>query len=432
MSDTREQAKAQLLVKLLDSHDSLLAFDRSPITLHCIKSLIPQPNATRVTVATGADKKGKDAIMKDFAHGSKAKRLIGLCSDSLAEGVNLQQASALVHLDMPSVVRIAEQRAGRVDRMDSPHESIELWWPEDAEEFALSSDERFIERYDTVEQLLGSNMPLPAHLQRERADRPSVRELIAEFEEAEPWDGIDDAFGPVRTLVSGKNTLVPANVYEHYRKVQQRVLSRVSLVRARSPWAFFCLSAGSFGAPRWIFVPGLNGEPITDLSSVAAALRAHLTTETESLKLDESSAHTLNRLVQRLSVVERKLLSRKKQRALEELELIVGKLLEYASKKQRQTQLDHLHELRKMLRNPPPDKQPDWDAVAAKWLDVIRPTWFEKLSTARTKPLLLKDIRKDLLADPDKLITSVEQHFARFPILQNPEERIKACIIGVA
>jgi hypothetical protein len=79
-------------------------------------------------------------------------------------GVNLQEASAVVHLDMPSVVRIAEQRVGRVDRMDSPHASIQVWWPQDAKEFALRSDERFLERYATVESLLGSNMPLPEAL----------------------------------------------------------------------------------------------------------------------------------------------------------------------------------------------------------------------------------------------------------------------------
>lgn len=432
MSDTREQQKAGLLTGLLSSHASLLAFDSRPITLHYLSSLIPQTKGARVAVATGSDKKGKEAVMRDFAHGSKAKHLIGLCSDSLAEGVNLQQASALVHLDMPSVVRIAEQRAGRVDRMDSPHEAIELWWPDDADEFALSSDERFIERYDTVEQLLGSNMPLPEHLQKDRPAKAKVETLIKEFEESEPWDGIDDAFCPARALVQGNNALVPSDVYAHYRKVRQRVLSRVSLVKARSPWAFFCLSAGSFGAPRWIFVPGMNGEPITDLSTVADRLRSHLSGDVSSLALDHTSAKTLSQLVRRLSLVERRLLSRKKQRALEELELIVGKLIDHSAKQHQQHKLDHLRELHRMLRNPPIDRQPDWDAVAAQWLDMIRPVWFEKLSSARAKPLLLKDIRKDLLKDKDGLIAQIEMNFAKFPVLKNPEERIKACIIGIA
>lgn len=432
MSDTRERAKGQLLVRLLENHESLLAFDSRPISLHYMKSLCHTDKGSRVVVATGSDQQGKNKVMQSFAHGSTEKSLIGLCSDSLAEGVNLQQASALVHLDMPSVVRIAEQRAGRVDRMDSPHKEIELWWPEDAAEFALSSDERFIERYDTVEQLLGSNMPLPEHLQKERSDRVSVKELIKEYEEAEPWDGIDDAFGPVRALVQGDVALVGKDVYEHYRKVQQRVLSRVSLVRARSPWAFFCLSAGSFGAPRWIFVPGMNGDPVTELAEVSNCLRERLGNNVESLKLDSNSAKTLNQLTRRLSVIERKLLPRKKQRALEELEIIVDRLIVHASKQHLQEQLDHLRELKKMLRNPMPETQPDWDAVAAQWLDIIRPTWFARLSTPRRKPLLLKDIRKDLLAKPEALIGALEQHFAKFPILKSPEERIKACIVGVS
>ena len=432
MSDTRERVKADLLARLLNNHVSTLAFDSRPITLHYLKSLIPTGDGQRVIVATGSDHKGKDAVIKDFAHGSKAKRLIGLCSDSLAEGVNLQQASALVHLDMPTVVRVAEQRAGRVDRMDSPHEEIELWWPDDAPEFALSSDDRFVERYGTVEQLLGSNMPLPAHLQQVRDNNIAVNDLIREYEAAEPWDGIDDAFSPVRELIQGGSSLIPEEVYEHYRRVQQRVLSRVSLVRARSPWAFFCLSAGSFGAPRWIFVPGLNGEPVTDLSSVAGQLRQRLGAETESLALDYASAKTLNQLAQRLSVVERKLLSRKKQRALEELDLIVDKLIKHASSKHQQSSMEHLRDLQKMLRHPPPDRQPDWDMVAAQWLDLIRPTWFQRLSESRNKPLLLKDIRNDLLEQPDELIGKLEMHFAKFPVMRNPEERIKACIIGVA
>lgn len=432
ISDARERAKARLLAGLLDTHESILAFDSRPISLHYLKSLISTAKGNRVVVATGSDQKAKEVVMKAFAHGSTERRLIGLCSDSLAEGVNLQQASALVHLDMPSVVRIAEQRAGRVDRMDSPHSDIQLWWPDDAEEFALSSDERFIERYDTVEQLLGSNMPLPEHLQRDRPARLRASELITEFEEAAPWDGIDDAFGPVRALVQGESALVPADVYEHYRRVQQRVLSRVSVVRARSPWAFFCLSAGTFGAPRWVFVPGVHDDPITDLTKVSDSLRERLGGEVESLKLDQASARVLDSLVGRLAEIERRLLSRKKQRALEELDYIVERLLAYASTKQYQNKVDHLRELLEMLRNPPLGKQPDWDTIAAHWLDIIRPVWFERLSGQRTKPLLLRDIRKDLLNRPDELIEQLEIHFSRFPVLRNPEERIKACIVGVA
>ena len=80
----------------------------------------------------------------------------------------------------------------------------------------------------------------------------------------------------------------------------------------------------------------------------------------------------------------------------------------------------------------PKDRQPDWDEVASRWLDVIRPVWYERLTAkGRRKPLLLKDIRTDLLKMEDKLGAEVIQGFASFPLLSPPDERIAACIIGV-
>lgn len=105
---------------------------------------------------------------------------------------------------MPSVVRIAEQRVGRVDRMDSPHSTIQAWWPNDSDEFAIRTDERFVQRYQTVETLLGSNMPLPEELGALRSESAlTPAEMIREAEAAasEPWDGIQDAFSSVRDLV---------------------------------------------------------------------------------------------------------------------------------------------------------------------------------------------------------------------------------------
>src|SRR5690606_20485218 len=109
MSDTRERNKAELLRHLLDKHSMLLAFDSRPISLALINNL--SGDKTRTILAWGSETKGRDAILEQFARGSSFKGVIGLCSDSLAEGVNLQQASCMVHSDMPSVVRIAEQRA---------------------------------------------------------------------------------------------------------------------------------------------------------------------------------------------------------------------------------------------------------------------------------------------------------------------------------
>jgi CTP:molybdopterin cytidylyltransferase MocA len=435
LSDQREQRKAAHLVGLLKRHKLVLAFDGRPITLAVIRQTIEaQSDTVSVIVATGDAASDRADAVSTFRLGSVTKRSIGLCSDSLSEGVNLQQASALVHLDMPTVVRIAEQRVGRVDRMDSPHATIEAWWPEDAPEFSLSTDERFIERYETVESLLGSNMPLPETMQR-HGNPVATRTLIEEYErqaELGAWDGIQDAFAPVRELTQSAAGLVPADLYERCRHGDDHVASRVSVVRSPTPWAFFCLTAGAFNAPRWMLLPSLTDAPVTELASVCDALRARLTPETEDLQFDEQAASQLTRFLRHLDDAERTLLPRRKQRALEEMRIVVGKLAEDAGARSRQAEVDHLSNIVDMLDRTRPEYQPDWDEVAGHWLDVIRPVWFEMLTQRRrSRPLLLKDIRKELLERKDWLTDQVLQKFREFPVLPGPEERVKACIIGV-
>ncbi len=292
MSDTRERAKATKLHTLLAQHSLILAFDSRPITLALIDKLINEGEGAETILAFGSASTERNKILTSFARGSGALGIIGLCSDSMAEGVNLQQASCMVHLDMPSVVRVAEQRAGRVDRMDSPHKSIEIWWPEDADEFALKSDERFIERYETVEQLLGSNMPLPDSMRTLRSEVVHASDMIHMAETAaQHWDGIDDAFQPVRALVEGETAIVGEDVYEHHRTTEEPVLSHVSLVSAKAPWALFCVTGGSFGAPRWVLIPHPKAKPITELNEISALLRDRLTASTENRKLDDKSSN---------------------------------------------------------------------------------------------------------------------------------------------
>lgn len=113
-----------------------------------------------------------------------------------------------------------------------------LDWPDDAPEFQLSSDERFLERYEAVEDLLGSNLPLPEHLSDTSSKPVPTQTLIEEYEREAGdmrWDGIQDAFTPVRAIVAGDQALVEPATYEQLHDVTARVLSRVSLVRARSP-----------------------------------------------------------------------------------------------------------------------------------------------------------------------------------------------------
>jgi superfamily II DNA/RNA helicase len=212
VSDAREQRKAEHLIGLLTAHNQVVAFDSHPMKLLDLQKRIDTiaPPAVRTVVATGEDLSGRKQVTELSRLGSSTTGVIALCSDSMSEGYNLQAASAVVHLDMPTVVRQAEQRVGRVDRMYSPNAIIEAWWPQDSAAFALHTDERFYARVQLVENLIGSNLPLPGD---HSSSIVSVEHSIQEYEADEAtdavWEGFGDAFAPVRALVSSEKRLVP-------------------------------------------------------------------------------------------------------------------------------------------------------------------------------------------------------------------------------
>ena len=436
MSPAREAAKAAHLAGLLDRHDLVLAFDSRPITLADLRTRLQDrcPDC-RVLTATGEAQSERHALLEAFRLGSGARRVIGLCSDSLSEGVNLQQASALVHLDMPSVVRIAEQRVGRVDRMDSPHAEIEAWWPDDAPEFALSSDERFIERFETVESLLGSNMPLPEGWIETESRPVDTAALVREMEqaiEADDWSGVQDAFAPVRRLVEGEGALIPPEVYAAACRNESGATTTVAVVRARRPWAFFALRTGPYAAPAWILYPAPGAPPVTDFAKVAEALRKRLAGSPEPAELDTAAAHLLHGFSQRLQRAERQMLSRRKQRALEEMEAVLeGFAHRLAAERGSLKRIEAYSALLRALRTQDAETSLDWDEIAVRWLELIRPVWYRRLSeTRRTRPLVLRDIRDTLLAMEPELGPRVLEHFRELPATEPLSARITVCILG--
>lgn len=434
MSAEREKTKVQQLLLLVEQHRLVIAFDSHLITLSVIEKEIKGAGVRiPVLLATGADHAGKKKVMRVFARDSQG-RGIALCSDSMSEGVNLQGASAVMHLDMPSVVRIAEQRVGRVDRMDSPHSEIDAYWPDDPEEFALRSDEKFVMRYQTVETLLGSNMPLPASFGLQPRDKPlTADEMMKESEElgAQSWDGIQDAFSPVRELIEGKGALVSPEIYREYIGVSTRVLSRVGLVRSTKPWAFFAVSGVKHGAPKWVLFEGEKAVPVVRLDQICERLQIHLGDGVENLPLDNHASEFLERFLQQLDRAEPALLPKKKQRALEQMFEVTS---QYASKAQKAGNYElaarwtALASASQMVEG----RRPDLESVAENWLDLIRPLWFEKLRDRkkRRRPLLLKDLRTDLMKKPFG-IDEVEQKFREVPLVDSLDERIAACVVGI-
>jgi len=404
LSPGREIAKGVHLAKLAGNHELSIAFDSKPISLAVIKKyLLEKAPGIEAVIATGENKKERQKIQKLFDHSSSATGMVALCSDSMSEGVNLQQASVVTHLDMPTVVRVAEQRVGRVDRMDSPHKTIQAWWPEDAEQFALTTDDRLVERLEEVDVLIGSNMPLPDSIRSQGKSRITAKEAIEEQEALQAaentWDELHDALQPVRELTQGKFSLIDDDVYEQYKHEKARVLSRVSLVESTKPWAFFCISGSLLGAPRWVFFDSSRVRPLVGLTDITRALRGVLSDEIVNLEMDAKASAQLDVYLNRLLESERELLPRRKRRALEEMTDVMKAYLDEASRGQDQRALEFFSKLLDVLEMVDRRYVPDWGAIADRWLDLIRPVWYERLMDRRKRPLLLKDIRSNLTGD---------------------------------
>ena len=435
MTDHRERAKAQHIVEVMKEHDLVLAFDHRPITLAVIEALVREESDYDVLLATGKNPQSKANLIERFALGSKYKGVVGLASDALAESVNLQQASVVINLDLPSVIRVIEQRVGRVDRMDSPHEAIDVYWPDDAREFALSSDQMLAARHEVVDNLLGSNMPLPDEYARTSGHTVSTKDLIDEFEskpDIGEWDGVTDAFESVRGLISGEQSLVKPSIYQKYRHVTASVLSRVSLVKSKKPWAFFCLTSGAYSTPRWVFMNADESKPTMDLDEIVANLREHLNDDVESIyDLEEKAASMLNRFLEHLILIDKELLPRKNQRALSEMSYVLKEYQKLASARQDQEALEVYMSLCELLDSSDKDLQPDWDLVSTKWLDLVRPTWHQYLPEAKKPIPILRDIRARLVNAEADLGPQIMDAFNDLQPQSRLDERIRACVIGV-
>jgi SNF2 domain-containing protein/helicase-like protein len=435
VSKRRLEERARFLFKLWQRKGKVLGFDRALISLFVLKrSLLERGlEEDQLVVATG-DTASKDRLVSRFQLGAEEGRIIGLCSDAVSEAINLQEASTLVHLDLPTVVRTVEQRVGRIDRMDSPHEKIDVYWPKNSEAFSLRSDERLVERMGLVEALIGSNVPLPddATGGLEAAPRTlqteaHVKALEAEAESAH-WDGLTDAFGAVRGLVEGEAALLPNALYEQVARSEARVISAISVVKSHEPWVFLAVAGLEAGAPRWALV---QADAVSvDLQLIPRELRLRLDGAADQT-FDERASELLAASLDALRKHERTLLPRRKARALTEMEAVLEAYRKTAKRSRNGSRQRLVEDLLRVLKPARAEEAVDLGRIADWWLDLIRPMWKTYLTSPGKKRVArIRSIRKQLQTEEipsDQLKTGFE-HVVSVPSL---DRRVIAAVIGV-
>ncbi|WP_222224970.1 SNF2-related protein [Marinobacterium arenosum] len=439
MDSSRESTKARLLTDLIrqDGHSIVLAFDRHPITLFDLKARIAEI-APGIEVIVGTGKVGSnikvrlEKRLKPKRNEEDEKPLIVLCSDAMSEGLNFQRASAVVNLDMPSVVRLLEQRVGRIDRMNSLHESIDVYWPNDSKAFALRSDDKLIERHGTVETLLGSNVPLPEFLKRQDSEPEDYRSIVDEHaKHADDWDEIGDAFAPIKALI-GDRGLIDPEQYEQIAKHDCGIQVQLTIVKDPKSWAFFCIKGSDFSAPKWVMFEDGQKEFLTDFEQISQKLMERLKgVPDQSEPIDPDTQMVLDGYLDRVSSMERTLLPKRKQVALSEMGIILAAYCKDESLSH--IDREYLDFWLRVLSSPlTREASIDWSTIADRWLDLIRPHWYAELESGRRKrAILLKDIRSRLIEEPIP-IQRIRAELHAIPQAKAIENRIVACIITKA
>jgi len=440
ISDRRERGKVRFVKRLFEKHRLILAYDSRLITLAYFQELMADmaPEIETLLV-TGTRRRERQKIKRLFSLGSEEKNVLALCSDAVAEGVNLQQASAVVFFDLPSVIRLAEQRIGRIERLDSPYPEVEIYWPNDAPEFCVSTDRRLVERHLLVENILGSNISIPEEFlsyidgwQEEHISGSLMLELYERERrrtEASFWDELSDAFQPVKDLVEGDSPLVPEDIFRKLKGLNLCGTTLVSVVKTSRPWCFLCLRGDqrSSTAPRWIYLE--KGEaPITDIFEICRKLRENLTHVEDSHPWTEEADSLLREFLSEIKAAEFSLLPARRRRALEVLRDVLKSYLRRAKRdEQRKLVISRLlYYLENYAR-----ENVDLYHLSQLWLDCL-PSRFLELMQAnkRRGPVLLKDLKRHLREHPlgtESLRYLLERIQTREPL----EKRVIACILGV-
>ena len=131
-----DQRAAQLrMLRTRHPHERIVVFSQFADSVHAMFARLRADGRVAAVTAHGAQVAGgpltRAQVLGRFAPGSNGSQPsraeaidLLLTTDLLSEGLNLQDASVVVHLDLPWTAARLTQRLGRVWRMASPHDRV--------------------------------------------------------------------------------------------------------------------------------------------------------------------------------------------------------------------------------------------------------------------------------------------------------------------
>ena len=189
-----DDQRAEILARIRNEHPSakIVAFAQYGETVSVLFNRLAPAGGTAMLTARGGVVAGgkltRDEVLAHFAplasraeSPPRAEQIdLLLTTDLLSEGVNLQDASVVVHLDVPWTAARLEQRVGRVARMGSLHERVHVYLlrPPASAEVLLRSELLVQRKWSEARRAIGSSATAPFQLPADAECETSPAESI--------------------------------------------------------------------------------------------------------------------------------------------------------------------------------------------------------------------------------------------------------------
>lgn len=246
----------------LQGSDKHIVFDSSTTTVKALDYLTKKRKTDYEVISyTGSDNNTALYIAKNKMGIDKTddgKKVILFASLALSESVNLQASNSVIYSDVPYTPGDAEQREGRVSRINSKYYDLDIHWVKPIEGLELGTDKKIAERYLTVQQTLGANINIPsffielAKKKVEDVDMDQISQYVKDdisfsedvsIEESLSTRSKDDSMSLAKAFFESYNI---DRLSQNTGKNQKET---ISFVECDTDWSLIFMSNDGYGVP---------------------------------------------------------------------------------------------------------------------------------------------------------------------------------------
>jgi len=451
LSDEIDNSKIEIILKTLKTNNKVVIFDAVPISVMYfdkkIKDALRESDITDVKVlyATGSDgRSARDEIKTNLGGNSdQNERVLVIASNVLSESVNLQSAGVEIFLDIPLTPIVGEQRIGRIARMNSKHNEIDIYWPKYERVLLLNSDIMLGKRFKTIADTIKGNVMIPEYLME-----LSQLEYDDSFEsEIDPDNGftefendnlgMEDLLKDLRYMFYDKNDELRFQLEEIPKHT--KIETAYSFIRTDSNWGLFYVQDTNTEIPSLYFIDYDDDKKvINDLSLISEKFLTKMKTiEVHNDKQKyEHVIFEINQadLKDQLNDYEETMADNFKERLLNNKEkgliTLLEKALHYQVLNPRKTDIEKSGYI-EILENLKDDKY-DKKIVSKNWYSLIQDYWSKHLSIVEKRKERLP-VYEDLLPELKNNMPSSEKLYDVLTLNSHKKDRkfiVRAAILS--